>query len=163
MQVTLHYAGHVATCHRPTSCSAWDQQRIVSRSCTVQRAAQAALRGTGGGSYHFRLHFNVPQQRLCVAQYRRRVVSLSLYGTSCSLWCRCLLTFVYFIKRGLVSDLCQTRVGRRYDKTNIKWFGDRHSELLTLENHVDLTSFGRHDFSRVKNSLCLPTYHLTFV
>ena len=37
------------------------------------------------------------------------------------------------------------------------------SELLTLENHVDLTSFGRYDFPRVNNSLCLPSYHLTFV
>ena len=26
-----------------------------------------------------------------------------------------------------------------------------------------LTSFGRHDFPRVNNSLCLPPYHLTFV
>ena len=37
------------------------------------------------------------------------------------------------------------------------------SELLTLENHVDFTSFGRHDFSRVNNSLRLPPYHRTFV
>ena len=71
--------------------------------------------------------------------------------------------FVSFITRCLFSDLCKTRVGRRYDKTNVKWEGGRHSELLTLENHVNLTSFGQHDFSRVNNSLCLPPYHLTFV
>ena len=35
--------------------------------------------------------------------------------------------------------------------------------MLTLKNHVDLTSFGRHDFSRVNNSLCLPLCNLTFV
>ena len=28
---------------------------------------------------------------------------------------------VSFIKRCLFTDLCQTRVGRRYDKTNVKW------------------------------------------
>ena len=80
--------------------------------------------------------------------------------------------FVSFIRCCLFSDLFKTRVGRRYDKTNVKWQGDRHSELLTIvnccellivENHVDLTSFGRYDFPRVSNSLCLPLYHLTFV
>ena len=73
-----------------------------------------------------------------------------------------LFMFVSFINRCLFTDLCQTRVGRRYDKqmSNSK---DIDSELLTLENHVDLTSFGRHDFSRVNNSLRLPPYHLIFV
>ena len=40
---------------------------------------------------------------------------------------------------------------------------DLDNELLTLDNHVDLTSFSRHHFSWVNNSLCLPLYHLTFV
>ena len=59
MQATLHYVGHIATCHRPTSCAAWDQRRVVSLSGTFQRAALAALRDTGGGSCHFRVIFNV--------------------------------------------------------------------------------------------------------
>ena len=69
--------------------------------------------------------------------------------------------FVYFINRCLFTDLSQTRVGRQYDKQMSKI--GRHSELLTFENHVELTSFGRHDFSQVNNSLCLPPYPLTFV
>ena len=32
-----------------------------------------------------------------------------------------LLIFVSFNKRCLFGDLCQTKVGRRYDKTNFKW------------------------------------------
>ena len=60
-------------------------------------------------------------QRSDSAWYRQRVLSLSLYGTSSSLWCRCLFMFVSFIKRCVFTDLCQTKVGRRYDKTNVKW------------------------------------------
>ena len=60
MQATLQYAGHIATCRRPTSGSAWDQRRVVSLSCTFQRAVLAALRGTDGVSCHFLVHFNVP-------------------------------------------------------------------------------------------------------
>ena len=78
-------------------------------------------------------------QRSGSAWYRQRVLSLPLYGTSGSLWCRCLFMFVSCIKRCFFTDLCQTRVGRRYDKTNVRWQGGRHSELLTLENHVDRT------------------------
>ena len=40
--------------------SALDQRRVVSLSCTFQRAVLAALCGTDGGSCHFRVHFNVP-------------------------------------------------------------------------------------------------------
>ena len=82
----------------------------------------------------------------CSERCRRPVVSFSRYGTSDSLWCRCLSMFVSFIKSCLFSDFYQTRVGRRYDKVNVSWWGGRYGELLTLENHVDLTSFGWHDF-----------------
>ena len=94
----------------------------------------AALCGTDGRSCHF--HCTVLAARCGVGA------------------CLCLGFFI---------DLCQTRVGRWCHKTNVRWSGGRHGELLILENHVDLTLFGRHDFSRVNNSLCLPPYHLTFV
>ena len=55
------------------------------------------------------------------AWYIQRVLSLSLYGNSGSLWCRCLFMFVICIRRCLFIDLCQTRVGRRYDKTNVRF------------------------------------------
>ena len=89
--------GHISTCRRPTS----------------------ALRGTGGGSCDFRLHSTLRTSGS--VWYRRRVVSLSLYGTGGSLWYRCLFMFVFFNELCLYTDLCQTRVDRRYDKTNVKW------------------------------------------
>ena len=52
--------------------------------------------------------------------------------TNDSSQCRCLFMFVSCIRRCLFTDLCQNRVGRRYVKTNVKWFGGRHSELLTI-------------------------------
>ena len=70
--------------------------------------------------------------------------------------------FVSFIKSCLFTDLCQTMVGRQYDK-QMSNGNEADSELLTFENDVDITSFGRHDFLGVNNSLCLPPYHLTFV
>ena len=59
----------------------------VNFVCTFQRAVVAALRGTDNGSCRF----------LC---------------TVLSAVCLCL----FFIKRCLFTDLCQTRVGRWYDK-----------------------------------------------
>ena len=56
--------GHISTCRRPTSGSMWYRRRVVSLSCTFQRAVLAALCGTDGGSCHFRVHFNVPYWRL---------------------------------------------------------------------------------------------------
>ena len=71
--------------------------------------------------------------------------------------------YSYFIKLCLFTDLDQTLVCRRYGKTNVRGQGGRYSEVLTLENHVDVTSFGPHDFSGVSNLLWLSPYHLTFL
>ena len=68
--------------------------KICSPHCNV-----AALRGTDNGSCHFH----------CTAL-------AALCGV-----CLCLFMFVSCIRRCLFTDLCQTRVGRRYDKTNVKW------------------------------------------
>ena len=65
-----------------------------------------------------RPHFNVSYEWLCVVQTAGQVTFT--VGTSSSLWCRCLCMFVSFIKRSLFTDLCRTRVDRRYDKTNVK-------------------------------------------
>ena len=81
MQTTLQYAGHIATCRRPTSGSAWDQWRVVSLSCTFQRAVLAALRGTDGGSCHISVYISSFRNNGS-AWNSRRVVLLSLYGTS---------------------------------------------------------------------------------
>ena len=109
-------------------------------SCTFQRTVLAALCDTDGGSCHF-------------------------HGTVLAALCDagiCLCLFL-LLKLELITDLCQTRVGRRFDKANFSWSGGRHSKLLSLENHVDLDSFDRHHFPLVNNSLCLPPYHVTFV
>ena len=45
--------GHIAACRRPTSSTAWCRRRVVSVSCTFQRAIVAALRVADNGSYHF--------------------------------------------------------------------------------------------------------------
>ena len=120
--IKMHqYAGHIATCRRPTSGSAWDHQQVVSLSYSFQRALLAALRGTDGGSCRFHC--------MILAAFCDSGVCLCLF---------LLLNVVYLP--------IYARVDRRYDKTNVKWYGGRHSELLTLENHADLTSFGRHDF-----------------
>ena len=42
---------YISTCR--TSGSVWYRRRVVSLSCTFQRAALAALCGTDGGSCHF--------------------------------------------------------------------------------------------------------------
>ena len=55
------------------------------------------MRGTDNGSCHF-----------------HRTVLAVLCGVDVCL-------FVSFIKRFLFADLFKTRVGRRYDKTNVKW------------------------------------------
>ena len=104
----------------------------------------------------------MPYQRRCVVQTAGPVtftVQYYIAALCCAGVCLCLfllLNAVYFAiytKPGLnVSMTKQMSNSKEID-----------SELLTLENHVDLTSFGRHDFSRVNNSLCLPPYHLTFV
>ena len=86
----------------------------MSLSCTFERAVVAALRDADNGSCHF--HCMILAD-FCVAGVR-----LFLLLDCC-----------------LFSDLCKTRVGRRYDKTNVEWEGGRYSELLTLENHVDRT------------------------
>ena len=67
--------------------------------------------------------------------------------------------FVSFVKRYLFTNYVKLGlvVGMTKQMSNGK---EADSELLTLENHIDLTSFGRHDFSRVNNSLCLPPYLL---
>ena len=92
--------------------------------------------------------------------YRQRVLSLSLYvlAVLCGAGvCSCLflaLDVVYlqiYAKLGLF-------VGMTKQMSDSK---EIDSELLTLEIHVDLTSFDRHDFPRVNNSLCLIPYHLT--
>ena len=64
---------------------------------TLQLAVrlQAAMCDTDDGSCHF--HFQVPT---------------ALSGTGVCLCLILLLNVVY---------LCQTRVGRRHDKTNVKW------------------------------------------
>ena len=82
--------------------------KICRPHCTV-----AALRGTDDGSCHF----------LCT-------VLAALYGAGVCLCPFLTLDVVY------LQIYCQARVGRRYDKTNVRWQGSRHSELLTLENHV---------------------------
>ena len=43
-----------ATSRKPTGGSALCQRRVVSLSCTFERAEVAALRGTDNGSSHFR-------------------------------------------------------------------------------------------------------------
>ena len=75
MQATLQYAGHIAlaalcyadhiaTCRKATSSNVWYRRRVV----------------------HFRVHFNVPYQRLCVVQTAGRVtfVYISTCHTSSS-------------------------------------------------------------------------------
>ena len=87
---------YISTCG--TSGSVWYRQLVVSLSCTFQRAVLAALCGTDGGYCHFHC-----------------TVLAALSGTGV---CLCLL---FFINRCLFTDLCQTSVGRRYEKTNVRW------------------------------------------
>ena len=75
--------------------------------------------------------------------------------------CLCLFMFVSYFKRCLFAYVkIGLVVGLAKQMSDDK---EVDSELITLENHVDLTLFGRHDFSLVNNSLCLPPYHLIFV
>ena len=53
MPATLQYSSHIATYRSPTSGSALDQRRVVSLSCTFQRALSVARCGTDGGSCYF--------------------------------------------------------------------------------------------------------------
>ena len=93
MSSYIFRVGHLATCRRTASGSAWYRRRVVSLSCTFQRAVLAAVRGTDNGSCNFHC-----------------TVLAALHGAYV---CLC---FVSFNKRRLFSDLCQTRVVRRYDK-----------------------------------------------
>ena len=82
--------------------------------------------------YNFSLQFSRRYDKICtsvmyvymyVSAWYRQIFtslrgtdngsSLSLYGTSGSLWCRCLFLFMFLscIRRCLFTDLCQTRVG----------------------------------------------------
>ena len=70
----------------------------MSLSCAFQRAALAALCGTDAGSCHFHC-----------------TVLAALCGAGVCLCLFLLLDVVY------LPILCKTRVGRRYDKTNVKW------------------------------------------
>ena len=101
---TLHYAGHIATYRKPTSGSAWDQRRVVSFSCTFQRAVLEALRSTDGGSFYFRVYFNVPQHRQQVIHFHCTVLA-ALCGAGICLCLFLLLNVVYLpicAKLGLV-------------------------------------------------------------
>ena len=74
---------YISTCR--TSGSVWYRRRVVSLSCTFQRAVLAALRGTDGGSCHFLVHFNVPYiAALCGTDggscHFHRTVLAALYG-----------------------------------------------------------------------------------
>ena len=50
--------------------------------------------------------------------------------------CLCLLILLNI-------DLCQTRIGRRYDKTNIRWQEGSYSDLLILQDHTNLVLHSR--------------------
>ena len=67
---------------------------------------------------------------------------------------------VSYIKRRLSADV-KLGFERRFDKTNVSCSGGTYCEML--ENHVDFTAFGCHDFRGVNNSLFLAPYHPTFV
>ena len=71
---------YISTCRNIGS--VWYRRRVVSLSCTFQRAVLTALCGTHGGSYRF--HCTVLE----------------------ALWWRSLLMFVSFIKSCLFTDLC---------------------------------------------------------
>ena len=58
-----------------------------------------------------------------------------IYNQSLSKWC--LFMLVYFIKSCIFVNLCQTRVDRRYHKTNISWQGCTYSDMLTLEDNIN--------------------------
>ena len=66
----------------------------MSLSCAFQGVVLAALRDTDIGSYHFHC-----------------MVLAALCGVG--------VFMLVFYKRCLYSDLCQTRFGPRYDKTNV--------------------------------------------
>ena len=78
-------------------------------------------------------------------------VLADLCGADVCLCLFLLLKIVYlpiYAKLGLVIGMTkQMSNGKKVDR-----------ELFTLEYDVDLTSFGRHDFRMVNNSLCLPPY-----
>ena len=108
---------YISTCR--TSGYVWYRRRVVSLSCTFQRAVLAALRGTDGGSGHFRVHFNAQYKQLCVVQTAGPITFTVRYQR---LFAVQAFAYVFsFIKRCLFNDLCQTRVDRRYDKRNVKW------------------------------------------
>ena len=74
---------------------------------------------------------------------------------------QCGYMFNFFpTNRCLFADV-KTRVGRRYNKINVRWLDGRHTELLTPRKLS--RKWGRHDFISVNNVLYLPPYHLTFV
>ena len=143
LPVRLFEESRISTSLNHTSSYAWYIRhfvvdikvfKICRPHCNV-----AALRGTDSGSCHFHC-----------------TVLTALCGAGVCLCLFLLLNVVYlpiYAKLRLV-------VGMTKQMSNSK---EVDSELLTLENHVDLHSFGRHDISRVNNSHCLPPYHLTFV
>ena len=83
---SCHFIVYISTCR--TSGSAWYRRRVVSLSCTFQRAVLAALCGTDGGSFHF--HY---------------AVSAALCGAGVCLCFFPLLKVIYlaiYVKQGLV-------------------------------------------------------------
>ena len=109
---------YISTC-RPSG-SVWYRWRVMSLSCTFHRVVIAALFDTDGGSCNFFVYISMCHTSGC-ARYREWVLSLSLYGTSGSFLCMRLFMLVSLNPRYLFTDLCQTRVGRRYEKTNVRW------------------------------------------
>ena len=91
-------------------------QATLRYEATLQRAVglSAALRGTNGESCHFRVHFNVPHQRLCVVQTAGRVifVYILISRTSGSVWYRRLVVSLSCtFKCAVLAALCGTDGG----------------------------------------------------
>ena len=129
---------YISTCY--TSGSVSCRQRAMSLSCTFQRAALLTLHSADDMSGHF-----------------QHVVLLALFIAQVSVF-----MFVSCIKRCLFADLCQTRVVRRYEKTNVRWKGGRHTEMFTLRKIIS-NSFCSIDIIFSRLSVCLSPYHFTFV
>ena len=89
---------------------------VQNMQATLQRAVglPAVLRGTNVESCHFRVHFNVPYQRLCVVQTADRVtfVYISTRRTSGSVWYRWrVVSLSCKFQRSVLAALCDADDG----------------------------------------------------
>ena len=73
MSPSTFCVGHISTCRRATSGAAWYRRRVVSLSCTFQRAVLVVVWYRQRVVSHFGVQFNAPQQWLCLVQTAGRV------------------------------------------------------------------------------------------